>query len=137
FKFSNNESNYGFSEFESIDVFEGSAESLREALSSGQFKKVLVHLIDHHMWNVLRDFSKDIEIYIWVHGAEIQTWQRREFEFELMDKAQIERQKRLSDQRRRFWQKMLDNDINDNVHFIFVSQYFLEESEEGLDRKFP
>jgi glycosyltransferase involved in cell wall biosynthesis len=137
FKFSNNESAFGFSEFESIDLFEGNADSLREVLSSGQFKKVLVHLIDHHMWNVLREFSKELEIYIWVHGAEIQTWQRREFEFELMDKAQVERQKRLSDQRRRFWQKMLDNDINENIHFIFVSQYFLEESEEGLDRNFP
>lgn len=137
FKFSNDINHSGFSEFESIDVFTGDADSLRKSLESGQFKKVLVHLIDHNMWNILREFSKDIKIYIWVHGAEIQTWERREFEFELMDESQINRQKRLSDQRKRFWQNLLDHDLNKNIHFIFVSQYFLEESEEGLERRFP
>ena len=72
-----------------------------------------------------------------MHGAEIQTWQHRQFEFELMDEDEIESKKLLSDARIKFWQNLIDNDVNENVNFIFVSKYFLEESEEGINRIFP
>lgn len=137
YKITNDQSLLGFREFESIDVFTGNYELLKKALASGQYKKVLIHLIDKNMWQVIREFKDELEIYIWVHGAEIQVWQHREFEFELMNKEAIARQKKLSDNRKKFWQNLIDNDLNGNVHFIFVSQYFLEESEESLERTLP
>lgn len=137
YKLSNEVKLTGFREFESIDVYEGSSDTLKNTLLSGQYKRILVHFIDQKIWEIIKDFKDTIEIYIWVHGAEIQTWQRREFEFERMSKTEIERQKRLSNHRVKFWQNVIDNDLTSNVNFIFVSEYFLQESEEGLNRKFP
>lgn len=126
-----------FREFESIDLFEGGARELEEALSSGQYKQILIHLIDKKMWDIVKKYQDSIKIFIWIHGAEIQTWQRRAFEFDLMTSDQIERQKKLSDARVKFWQNLLDHEAGENVHFIFVSQYLRAESEEGLERHFP
>lgn len=126
-----------FREFESIDVTQGSREELRDTLASGQYKRVFIHIVDKAMWDVVKEFRDEIEIYIWLHGAEIQTWQRRSFEFDLMTPDQISRQKRLSADRVKFWQKLLDEEANEKVNFIFVSNYLREESEEGLNRKFP
>lgn len=137
YKLSNNVNSAGFKEFESIDVYEGSSDTLRNTLLSGQYKRLLIHFIDHKIWEIVKDFKDTVEIYIWVHGAEIQTWQRREFEFERMSKVEVERQKKLSNHRVKFWQNLIDNELSSNIHFIFVSEYFLQESEEGLNRRFP
>lgn len=137
YKLSNDVNSTGFREFESIDVYEGSSDTLRNTLLSGQYKRILIHFIDHKIWEIIKDFKDTIEIYIWVHGAEIQTWQRREFEFERMSEAEIERQKKLSNHRVKFWQNLIDNELSSKIHFIFVSEYFLHESEEGLSRKIP
>ncbi len=126
-----------FREFESIDLFEGGKRELEEALSSGQYKYLLIHLIDRNMWEIVKKYQDQIKIFIWIHGAEIQTWERRAFEFDLMSSDQIERQKKLSAARVQFWQNLLDHEAGSNVHFIFVSQYLREESEEGLARTFP
>ncbi|OYQ81595.1 hypothetical protein B9T19_02690 [Ignatzschineria sp. F8392] len=126
-----------FREFESIDLFEGGKRELEDALSSGQYKYLLIHLIDKNMWDIVKKYQDQIKIFIWIHGAEIQTWQRRAFEFDLMSSGQIDRQKKLSDARVKFWQNLLDHEAGKNVHFIFVSKYLREESEEGLERVFP
>ncbi|GAA5098818.1 glycosyltransferase family protein [Wohlfahrtiimonas larvae] len=136
FRFANNTST-DFREFESIDIFQGGKKELVDALASGQFKRVFIHLIDQAMWDIVKAFKDTIQIYIWIHGAEIQTWQRRSFEFDRMTNDQISRQKKLSARRVTFWQNLLDKELNENVNFIFVSQYLRAESEEGLARVFP
>lgn len=136
FKISSNGGKFGFSEFESIDIFTGDPDNLRETLSSGQFKRVFVHILDKNMWAILEEFVDQLEIIIWIHGAEIQSWRYREFEFELMTEAQVDRQKKLSDARVQFWQDLLDKYYT-NVSFVFVSHYLKVESEEGLNRQFP
>lgn len=128
---------YGFSEFEGIDVVSHSHAMLDKLLATGQHKKVCVHLIDNKMWEILKKYKDKVEIIIWLHGAEIRSWKRREYEAETLSEAEVVRQQKLSDQRQRFWRQLLLSELNSNIHFVFVSQYFRDESEEDLGVKFP
>lgn len=134
FRISNN--NISYREFEGIDVVTGDAEILDSTLAQGKIKHVLVHLLDENMWRVLQKYIDQIRVTIWVHGAEIQVWQRREFEFERMSVEEIERQKKLSDKRRKFWRSII-LDLHPNIHFIFVSKYFLDEVTQDLACNIP
>ena len=127
-----------YREYEDIDVASGDLELLDQTLTSGQYKKVLVHLLDERMWSVLEKHLDRVKVDIWVHGAEIQVWQRREFEFERMSKDEIVRQKKLSDKRVKFWKRVLAQPHpHPNVHLIFVSQYFADEVANDLHVQLP
>lgn len=126
----------GYSEFEGIDVATGDADLLDATLATGQIKHVLVHLMDENMWQVLSRHIDKIRVTVWVHGAEIQVWQRRAFEFERMDEHEIERQKRLSDKRRTFWRGILKTP-HPNIHFVIVSQAFADEVFGDLEMDLP
>lgn len=126
FKIGGKNSNFGFSEFESIDVFTGDADNLREALSSGQFKRVFAHILDKNMWSILEEFISSIQIIVWVHGSEAQVWQRRAYEFNDLSPSEVSRKKKLSDHRKVFWQSLI-NKKYPNLKLIFVSEYFRNE----------
>ncbi|WP_170253240.1 hypothetical protein, partial [Campylobacter hyointestinalis] len=68
-----------------------------------------------------------IKVIVWIHGAEIQVWQRRAYEFERLNPDEIDRQKRLSANRVKLWHKLI-NKPNQNLHFVFVSEHFKDES---------
>ena len=125
FKISNEKGNT-YREFEDVDVVSGDADLLDATLSTGQYKNVLVHLLDEKMWSILVKHLDRVRVTVWVHGAEIQVWQRRQFEFERMSKDEINRQKRLSDKRLKFWRSILQ-DPHPNLELVFVSQYFADE----------
>ena len=116
-----------FREFEDIDVTEGNYTLLDQTLASGQYKHVLVHFLDSKKWEVLAKHLDKIKVTVWVHGAEIQVWQRREYEFERMSEAEIVRQKKLSDARIKFWRSVLAP-VHPNLKLVFVSDYFAKES---------
>lgn len=137
FRVTNNSKEYGFDEFEGIDLVSHSHEMLDKLLASGAYKKVCIHLIDNKIWDVVKKYQDKVEVIIWIHGAEIQSWQRREFEFENFTDTEIVRQKKLSDQRQRFWKKLVLSELQSNTQFIFVSKYFRDESEQDLGIKFP
>ncbi|EJB9062806.1 FkbM family methyltransferase, partial [Campylobacter jejuni] len=126
FKLSNTQ-RYECREFEGIDVMTASNDVLEETLISGQYDHILVHFLDKNMWSVLKKFIDKIKITVWIHGAEIQIWQRREFEFERYSEIEIQRQKKLSDQRVKFWTEIFNANYK-NIHFVFVSEYFKNES---------
>ncbi|EJA9305656.1 FkbM family methyltransferase [Campylobacter lari] len=126
FRLSNTQ-RYECREFEGIDVMTASNEVLEETLASGQYDHILVHFLDKNTWSVLEKFVDKIKITVWIHGAEIQIWQRREFEFERYSEMEIERQKKLSDQRVKFWTEIFNANYK-NMHFVFVSEYFKNES---------
>ncbi|MCW0223536.1 FkbM family methyltransferase [Campylobacter lari] len=130
FRLSNTQ-RYECREFEDIDVMTASNDVLEDTLASGQYDHVLVHFLDKNMWNVLEKFVDKIKITVWIHGAEIQIWQRREFEFERYSEMEIQRQKKLSDQRVKFWTKIFNENYK-NMHFVFVSEYFKNESLDDL-----
>jgi glycosyltransferase involved in cell wall biosynthesis/SAM-dependent methyltransferase len=125
-----------FREFEGIDVASGDMRLLNETLKSGRYKNILVHLLDDKMWEVLDQHIDNIRVTVWVHGAEIQSWQHRSCDFLNLSEQEIERQKKLSDKRIKFWQSIL-NDINQNLHLIFVSNYLKNQSEKDLNLVLP
>ncbi|MGP9773040.1 glycosyltransferase family protein [Psychrobacter sp. AOP1-A1-57] len=137
FRITNNNSDIGFREFESIDVFSGSDDNLRNILKSGQVKNIFIHLIDEKMWNIVKDYRDKINITIWVHGAEIQSWKRRDFDLVGLSASEVERKKKLSGNRLRFWKKLINEELNSNITLVFVSNTFLQEVEEDLELTIP
>lgn len=126
FRVTNDVSSLGFREFESIDVFSGEHRQLASTLSSGQYKNLFVHILDSTMWNTVNKFVDNVNICVWVHGSEAQTWQSREYELEGLPTQEIERKKKLSANRKVFWQSLIEN-FGRKITLIFVSDYSKQE----------
>ncbi|MDB5751312.1 MAG: type 12 methyltransferase [Ramlibacter sp.] len=120
-----------YREFEGVDIASGDAHLLDATLRSRRYEHVLVHLLDEKMWQVLQHHLDKVRVTVWVHGAEIQVWQRRAFEFDRLDEAEIARQKKLSDRRVAFWRSILATP-HPNLHLVFVSQHFADEVAQDL-----
>lgn len=114
-----------FSEFEGINIIEGQSEVLENILANGNIDTVCVHFLDRQMWEVLKRFNTKVRILVWVHGAEIQPWWRRSFNYKTVDDE--EKAKVQSKIRETFWQEVFSEVGNMDIHFIFVSQYFAKE----------
>lgn len=119
----------GYYEFEDIDVTTGGAEALDKLIRDRQLESIAVHFLDPAMWQVLEQHIDKIRVNVWIHGAEIQPWHRREFNFRNDMERQAEKAK--SEQRLTFWRKLLAKQ-HDNLHIIFVSKIFSEEVMEDL-----
>ena len=102
-------------------------------LSSGRYKRVLVHFLDDTMWTVLQHHIARIPVIVWVHGAEIQPWHRRD-NFE--NEQQREVAKIQSEARMTFWRGLLRH-MPDNLSFVFVSKYLAEVTMEDLGFRLP
>ena len=111
-------------EFEGVDVHVGSAADLRRFLGRQTVDHVLVHFLDAEMWPVVSDYSKSGRVTIWIHGAEVQPWFRRDFNYS--NEAERSDAEAASDVRMALWRRVFV-DVHPNVHFVFVSQYFAEE----------
>ncbi len=114
-----------YREFEGINIVEGQTQTLASILQSGQIKTVCVHFLDRMMWNVLKDYSKQLKIIVWSHGADIQPYYRRDFEYKSeQEKAKA---KKASDERMSLWNEIFANlSQYPNMHFVYVSQYFAD-----------
>lgn len=123
-----------FSEFENIDVQGGDSELLDEMLSSGQYKTVAVHFLDPAMWSVLKRHLDKVRVIVWLHGAEVQPWWRREYNYTTPEQLAVA--KMQSADRVKFWQDVF-KDVHSNVRFIFVSQYFAGEVMEDIGVNLP
>ncbi len=121
-------------EFQNMDVITGSQQALRRMLASGRYRHVLVHFLDPDMWDVLKEFIGSIKVTVWVHGAEVQPWWRREYNYQ--DDSELEKAKSESDIRLSFWKGLFSN-LPDNLHFVFVSQYFADEVIEDVAIPLP
>ena len=114
-----------FREFDNINIVEGQADKLGSILSNGYIDTVCVHFLDRSMWEVLKQFGKKLRIYVWMHGAEIETWWRREYNY--TTSAELEKAKEESAIRQAFWKEVFSEIDKHNIHFIFVSRQFAEE----------
>ena len=121
-------------EYQNIDVTTGSQLALRRQLEAGQYRHILVHFLDPLIWEVLKDFIDTIKVTVWVHGADIQPWHRRAFNYDTEE--QIEKAKVTSEQRSQFWHSVL-REMHPNLKLIFVSNYFAEEVMEDLGYRLP
>lgn len=125
-----------YREFEGIDVATGDARLLDATLASGQISHVCVHLLDRAMWTVLKKYLDTVRVTIWIHGAEIQHWKRREFEFVRMNAEEIAKQKKRTTYALQLWKEILSLN-HKNVHYVFVSDWFRKECEEDVGTSFP
>ncbi|MGE6371968.1 FkbM family methyltransferase [Stutzerimonas stutzeri] len=123
-----------YHEFENIDVITGSQSTLRKLLSSGRYRNVLVHFLDPDIWGVLKNYVDQIKVIVWVHGAEIQPWWRRQFNFKTEEQLQLG--KLQSEQRMAFWGALL-KEMPANLKLVFVSNFFAEQVMEDLGFRIP
>ena len=87
-----------FHEFHNVDVISGSPEALHKLLLGDRYQSVLVHFLDEEMWQVLQQHIEDTRVYVWVHGAEIQPWHRRDYNYETEEQRDA-----ASSERSRAW----------------------------------
>ncbi|MFV0492322.1 MAG: FkbM family methyltransferase [Pseudorhodobacter sp.] len=116
-------------EFQNVDCMTGSTEQLDTLLASGQHDHILVHFLDETMWQVLARHIDRLKVTVWVHGAEVQPWWRRRFNFRT--EKELDAAKPVSDHRLAFWRSLFQP-LHANLHFVFVSQYFADEVFEDL-----
>jgi len=123
-----------YHEYQNVDVMTGSQDALNKLLSTGQYKSVLVHFLDPAMWEVLKQHIDRIKVVVWVHGAEIQPWHRRDYNFESDEERNTA--KAQSEVRMAFWRGLLQP-LPSNLRLVFVSRYFAEEVMEDLGFRLP
>lgn len=128
--------NPSFWEFEGINVATGDLALLDSTLATGQTKHVCVHMIDKDIWNVVKKHLDHLCVTIWIHGAEMQHWRRREFEFALMDDEEIKKTKRRTASYMNLWKEILSVE-HQSLKFVIVSDKFKEDCEEDVGMKFP
>ncbi|MBX9867014.1 MAG: FkbM family methyltransferase [Burkholderiales bacterium] len=133
FKFKENIT-LNFDEFQDVDVTTGGTEALTNILSNNFYQNILVHFLDDKIWQVIKDELDNTRVFVWIHGAEIQPWHRREYNF--VNDEELSIAKIDSDKRIKFWQEIMSN-IHPNLHFIFVSQYFANEVMEDVNIQLP
>ncbi|WP_115261675.1 glycosyltransferase family protein [Micrococcus luteus] len=123
-----------FAEFEGIDTAWISDGVLSKTLDHHPPRNVLVHFLDGPMWRVLRGHNAIERIVVWVHGAEVQPWWRRTYNY--ASEAELEAAKPESDRRLELWREIFTN-LPENFHFVFVSQYFADEVFEDVGVTLP
>lgn len=122
-------------EFEGINIIEGHNDMLTSILSNGAIDTVCVHFLDQDMWEVLKPFLGSIRLIVWSHGADIQPWWRRTFNYKT--EKELESAKTQSDQTMQLWNEVFEAARDENIYFVFVSQYFAQEIMEDYHRKLP
>jgi glycosyltransferase involved in cell wall biosynthesis len=123
-----------YHEFEDVNVITASQEVLHQMLSSGRYKSVLVHFLDSAMWDVLQHHIERIKVLVWVHGAEIRPWHRRDFDYQTEEQRADARKK--SDERTAFWRGLLQP-VPTNLKLVFVSRYSAEEVMQDVGFRIP
>ncbi len=86
------------------------------------------------MWEAVKPLLDNVRVIVWVHGAEIQPWYRRSFNF--ADAAQMERARCASELRRRMWLEVLAHP-HPNLRLVFVSRHLAHEAVRDLGVDVP
>lgn len=115
----------GYHEFEDVDITIGWKEQLRTKLAGHHYRTILVHFLDRSMWDVLKDVIDQVRVIVWVHGSDIQHWERRAFMY--ASDVERERARAQSEARAALWREVLEHP-HPNLHLVFVSRYLAETS---------
>jgi FkbM family methyltransferase len=123
-----------YHEFENTDVMSGGADVLERLLQTGKYRSVLVHFLDEAMWSVLKRYTGQVKVTIWLHGADIQSFERRAFMYD--DDVARAAAKAKSEQRTAFWREVLGS-MPASMHLVFVSQYLVDSVMADLGIQLP
>jgi glycosyltransferase involved in cell wall biosynthesis/spore maturation protein CgeB/SAM-dependent methyltransferase len=123
-----------YHEFNNVDVVTGCQATLEKMLEKGRYKSILVHFLDDIMWKVLAPYLDSLRVTVWVHGAEIQPWWRRQYNY--VTDEQLSLAKLASEKRMTFWREVL-KPMHENLKLVFVSHYFADEVMEDLGFRLP
>ena len=120
--------------FEGAKVIRGGREALNKFVSNKDIKSIATHLLTDDMWAAIRSYAVEIPTYIWLHGSEIQDWTRRHAAYDTKGKriASIKRYQAYYN----FWRDLFF-ETRYKTHFIFVSQYFADETMDDMDINLP
>ena len=119
------EGDLAFSEFEDVDVVSGPLADLEMMIQANDYGTLVVHSMDRALWSVLSERTGGPPIVVWIHGAEIQPWYRRDFSF--IDDRDRERGIQRSNDRMAFWRDLFEESPS-NVKFVFVSRHLAREA---------
>jgi len=125
-------------EFGGINVITGYHKELIDTLAYGGYDIILIHFLTRDIWDGIKNSIHGKRVIVWIHGAEIQPWWRRKYNYKSND--ELERAKRESDKRMDFWKEIFNLSLNINeydLHFVFVSNYFAKEVFEDLKIELP
>jgi len=125
--------NIEYREFEGIDILSSDYQFLDNLLRQGTVTKIIVHFIDHKIWNVLKKYAGKINIFIWVHGADIQPWYRRAVRFD--NAGALQKAKLASDVSQEMWLDIFGH-LGDKLHLVFVSEYLVNEVQNDFGCQF-
>lgn len=114
-------------EFDGVEVTVCSAAALNAGLARTRYDAIAAHFVDRSIWSAIEDASRGTRVTIWLHGAEIQSWQRRACNY--ASDAEREAARAASALRRLFWKEVFST-AADGVSFVFVSSSFMHEVEE-------
>ena len=122
-----------FREYEGVNVTEGDAGALVDALENGSVDTVCVHFVNRYLWDVLKNYLDKIRVIIWSHGSDIQPFERRAFNY--TDERSVPEAKKQSDERMALWREIFRYSEDRPVSFVFVSQTALDWAREdyGVD----
>ena len=127
-----NQGQVSFEDFEGVDVIAGGSEHLAGLVHDNEFESIDIHPLYPEMWAQLEDLVGRVRMNIWVHGAEIQPWYRRAFNYPkgpTRDRAVRATATRLAMWRRIFGMR------HPNIHLVFVSEYLARQAmaDVGID----
>ena len=111
-------------EFDGVVVMVCSPEALRATLAISGHSAIAVHFLDRTLWHGIGDAVDATPTVVWVHGAEIQPWTRRSFNFGTETERETARE--ASDDRLDFW-RMIVGRMPGQMRLAFVSRTFAEE----------
>lgn len=123
-----------FYEFDGLDVAYGQADHLRAMLRSGSYDAILTHVLDEPMWEVLQEFVDSTRLYVWAHGSEIQSANRRECDH--VDAATRTRAVALGERRMHFWRRIFEEG-HPNLKMVFVSEWSANDVMEDVGVRLP
>lgn len=122
-------------EFEGINVIEGHADTLDAILKNGSIDTVCVHFLNQDMWNVLKQYLRSVRLIVWSHGADIQPWWRRTFNYQTEE--ELEKAKRASESRMALWHEVFAASETTDIQFVFVSRFAANQVMEDYQTVLP
>ena len=121
-------------QYDGVQVHVCAPDVLRETLKLSTPKAIAVHFLDRNIWEGIRDAAHRVNTVVWLHGAEVQSWTHRAFNF--ATDAERDRARDESASRTEFWRSIL-SDPPQGLRLVFVSRVFAEQTWRDLGVDFP